>query len=254
MNSGRQGDHLWRGSQERQDREVKTLHPRHPERRVPQRAFPGIPPGAPRRALDLAVAGVGLLVVVLLSPLIVAIVIVIRLSSPGPIFYRQTRVGQGGRHFTMYKFRSMTTDSGPEVTASSDPRITRVGRVLRKTKVDELPQLFNLLRGDMTLVGPRPETPRLAARYEPDQAVVFRYRPGVTGLVQIYMPDSDVLPADLGDPEDYYIKQLVPVRVAIDLEYLSHPTLLMTLEILVKTALFLFRGPRQPAAPRVVGS
>jgi lipopolysaccharide/colanic/teichoic acid biosynthesis glycosyltransferase len=215
---------------------------------------PGISPGAPRRALDLIVGGIGLLVLVLLSPLIVGIVIAIRLSSPGPILYRQKRVGQGGRVFTMYKFRSMRMKSGPEVTAPGDSRVTPVGRGLRTLKLDELPQLFNLLRGDMTLVGPRPETPRLAMRYGTDQAVVFRYRPGVTGPCQIRMPDSGLLPNDVHHPEDYYIKELVPARVALDFEYLSDPTIIRTLGLLLETALFIVRGPKEPAPIQDVGS
>lgn len=120
-------------------------------------------PGAARRVLDVAF---GLLALVVLSPALLVLAVLVRVTSRGPAVFCQQRVGAGGRLFTLYKFRSMSCDSaGPEVTTGADPRVTRVGRLLRGTSLDELPQLLNLVRGDMTLVGPRPETPGLARRY-----------------------------------------------------------------------------------------
>jgi lipopolysaccharide/colanic/teichoic acid biosynthesis glycosyltransferase len=181
-----------------------------------------IPPDAWRRLLDLAVTAVAL---VALAPLLALLALLVRATSPGPALFRQARVGEGGRLFTLLKFRSMRQGTaGSEVTANGDPRVTRLGALLRATSLDELPQILNILRGDMTLVGPRPETPALAARYPAAYAVVFRYRPGLTGPAQVHLRDADVLPPRLDDVEAFYLTTLVPRRVAADLEYLRHPT------------------------------
>src|SRR5437762_3191884 len=130
-------------------------------------------------------------------------------------------------------------ERGPEVTRGSDPRITPVGRLLRSSGIDELPQLANVLRGEMTLVGPRPETPALAARYPPACAHIFRYRPGITGLAQLRLRDSMTLPPG-DDVASYYFRALVPRRVAFDLEYQAEPTLRRTLAVLMATLKHLF--------------
>jgi lipopolysaccharide/colanic/teichoic acid biosynthesis glycosyltransferase len=193
----------------------------------------------PRRALDLTVATVTL---VLMSPLFALIAIAVRFESRGPVIFRQERVGAGGRTFTMMKFRSMRPSArGPEVTASGDPRITRVGRVLRRLGLDELPQLLNIVRGDMTLVGPRPETPALAARYPPQCVEVFRYRPGLTGPAQVRLRDDETLPTGVVDVEAYYLSTIVPRRVAVDLEFQATASLRTTLDVIRETALYLTR-------------
>ena len=128
--------------------------------------------------------------------------------------------------------------SGPEVTAPDDLRVTRLGGLLRKTSIDELPQMVNVLLGHMTLVGPRPESVALAARYPGDFQFIFRYRPGVTGPSQVLVRDEKVL-GDVGDVEAYYLSELVPHRVATDLSYLSNPTLVVTVRWLVGTGLYL---------------
>jgi lipopolysaccharide/colanic/teichoic acid biosynthesis glycosyltransferase len=132
-----------------------------------------------------------------------------------------------------------TGTDGPNITRRRDPRVTPVGRCLRRYGLDELPQLVNVLRGDMTLVGPRPEVPSLADRYPPSCRAVFDYRPGLTGPVQVGMPDENALPADVDDPERYYIEELVPIRTALDLEYLADPSLRRTLGHLVDTARYM---------------
>ena len=165
-----------------------------------------------------------------LSPLLAAIAVAIRLEGPGPVLFRQARIGCGGAPFTMLKFRSMrASSSGPEVTARDDAGITRVGRLLRRVGLDELPQLLNIVRGEMTLVGPRPETPALAARYPPELATVFRYTPGLTGPAQICLRDEDTLVSGLSDPHSYYLTQIVPKRVAVDLEFQATVSLRSTL-------------------------
>jgi lipopolysaccharide/colanic/teichoic acid biosynthesis glycosyltransferase len=206
---------------------------------------PGVAPSHARRALDLVVSAAALL---LLSPMILVVALAVKLTSAGPVLFRQVRVGQGGRPFTLLKFRTMRPGTrGPEVTRGDDPRITRVGKLLRTTGIDELPQFFNVLRGDMTLVGPRPETPALADRYPAACRVVFAHRPGLTGPTQVRLRDKDVLPpAGTSDLEGYYLRELVPSRVALDFSYLDDASLQRTVSMLWRTAVYVLRG--SPAA------
>jgi lipopolysaccharide/colanic/teichoic acid biosynthesis glycosyltransferase len=206
---------------------------------------PGVAPSPARRALDLVVSAAALL---LLSPMILVVALSVKLTSAGPVLFRQVRVGQGGRPFTLYKFRTMRPGTrGPEVTRGDDPRITRVGKLLRTTGIDELPQFLNVLRGEMTLVGPRPETPALADRYPAACRVVFQHRPGLTGPTQVRLRDKDVLPpAGTPDLEGYYLRELVPSRVALDFSYLDDASLARTIGMLWHTAVYVLRG--SPAA------
>jgi len=198
----------------------------------------GIGPGAARRCLDVAASALALAV-----PLL-ALMLLVRLTSPGPALFRQIRLGQGGRPFVIYKLRSMRLNTGgPEITMSGDPRVTRLGRVLRRTSLDELPQLWHVLRGQMTLVGPRPETPTLAAGYPPRCRFVFVYRPGLTGPAQVRMRDADVL-GEAADPDtDRYLHQVVPARTAIEARYLAQPTLRATFGVLADTVRHLLGRP-----------
>ncbi len=206
-----------------------------------------------RRGLDIVVAVVALLVA---TPLLVVAVLAIRRTSPGPVLFRQTRVGVRGRPFTILKLRTMTVGApGLDITVRGDPRVTRVGEVLRRTSVDELPQLLNVLRGDMTLVGPRPETVELAGRYPIDCRWVLQHTPGLTGPAQVRLRDVRVLEPDhelaggtVGettpiDPERWYLEQVVPRRVSLDASYLSAPSLPRTVAVLVETGVYLLRGP-----------
>jgi lipopolysaccharide/colanic/teichoic acid biosynthesis glycosyltransferase len=171
-----------------------------------------------------------------LSPLLAAVALLVRVTSRGPSLFRQQRVGEGGTVFTLYKFRSMHWGSeGPEVTARADPRVTPLGRLIRRTKVDELPQLLNLVRGDMTLVGPRPETIALARRYPAECQWVFAYRPGLTGPVQLSSRELAAPPEGERDPEGYYLNVLVPRRVALDAEFLAAPSLPRELAMVLRT-------------------
>lgn len=198
-------------------------------------------PGWPRRFLDLVVAVLGL---VLCAPLLLAAVLAVRMSGPGPVLFRQARVGQGGRPFNIYKLRTMHHGMpGPDLTAAGDRRVTRVGHLLRSTSIDELPQLVNVLIGHMTLVGPRPETVKLAARYPESCRDVFRYRPGLTGPTQLAFRDENVLGLSATDLESYYLTTLVPARTGVDLEFLARPTLARTLGVLVATVLFILHAP-----------
>jgi lipopolysaccharide/colanic/teichoic acid biosynthesis glycosyltransferase len=193
--------------------------------------MPSIAPSRGRRTLDLIVSVLALAVI---WPLLLVLLLGARASTRGSAIYRQVRVGQGGVPFTIYKIRSMRAESGgPEITAPDDKRVTRLGAVLRASSLDELPQLINVLRGEMTLVGARPETVALAHRYPPESRAVFAHRPGLTGPVQIRLRDA-VPPT--ADPEAYYLNELLPARVALDFEYLSNPSVTATLGLMAETA------------------
>jgi lipopolysaccharide/colanic/teichoic acid biosynthesis glycosyltransferase len=187
--------------------------------------------GVARRTLDIVVS---LLLLVASLPLLAAIALALALSGGGPVLFRQERVGEGGRLFTIYKFRTMVDGArGSEVAAPGDPRVTRLGSVLRAQHLDELPQLANVLFGHMTLVGPRPETPALASRYPPECSGILAFRPGLTGPCQLRMRRAHIPPGR--DPEEYYLTELVPQRVRLDFAYVDSATLRHTLAVLVST-------------------
>src|SRR6266536_2032 len=203
---------------------------------------PGVPPSLPRRVLDLLTTGTAF---VLLAPLLAAVALLVTMTSPGPVVFRQERVGQGGVPFTLLKFRTMRTGSrGPNVTTADDHRLTPFGRLLRLAGLDELPQLFNILKGEMTLVGPRPETPDLAMRYPSGCDAVFSYRPGLTGPAAVRLRDRDELRSPYQDLEEYYLRVVVPTKVAVDLDFLTAPTLPRTLGVIVETLLYIVTGGR----------
>ena len=184
-----------------------------------------------KRALDLAVA-VPLLVI--LSPVLVALAAAVRLTSRGPAFHRATRVGRDGRPFTMLKLRTMRAGPGAAITTRDDPRMTALGRALRRARLDELPQLFNVVRGEMSLVGPRPEDPRFVALYSEEQRAVLALRPGITGAAQLVFRDEAAL-LDPADPEGSYIRAVLPRKLAIDLEYARGRSLAGDLRIMGMT-------------------
>jgi lipopolysaccharide/colanic/teichoic acid biosynthesis glycosyltransferase len=206
---------------------------------------PGIGPSPARRLLDV---GVALMALTMLSPLLLCVAAAVRVSTGGSAIFRQRRVGQGGVPFTLLKFRTMRASmTGPEVTAPGDARVTPLGALLRRTSVDELPQLLNVLRGSMTLVGPRPESLPLAMRYPPECRSVFRYRPGLTGPSQVLVHDDRVLD-QVADVEGFYLRELVPKRVATDMRYLTDPTLRRTIAWICNTVRYI-AGVTLPAAP-----
>jgi lipopolysaccharide/colanic/teichoic acid biosynthesis glycosyltransferase len=189
--------------------------------------------------MDVAFSGVLLL---LLTPLFAVLASLIRFSSPGPVFFRQERVGLNGEPFRLFKFRSMRVqNSGPSVTAGDDDRITPIGKILRRSKLDELPQLLNVLRGEMSLVGPRPEVQRFVAHYTAEQRHVLTVRPGITGLSQIEYRDEERLLAGRDDVEDFYIREVMPRKLEIDLRYLRERSLAGDFILLFRTGLALFR-------------
>lgn len=189
--------------------------------------------GIGRRTLDVLGAAIGL---ALLVPLLAAIALAIRVSSSGPFLFRQVRLTSGRREFAILKFRTMrVTPGGPEITANGDDRITAIGVFLRRSHFDELPQLVNVLRGEMTLVGPRPETVAMAARYPAECQWVLEHRPGLTGPTQVRSRAFNNIPDDVVDTERWYLEHLVRQRVKMDATYLDHPTLGATLRVLIQT-------------------
>lgn len=187
-----------------------------------------------RRLFDITASAAGLAV---LSPLFLLVGLWIKLDSPGPVFYRATRVGRNGAPFRLYKFRSMAAGAdrqGPGITATGDARVTRVGRLLRRSKLDELPQLINVLQGEMSLVGPRPEDPRYVALYTPEQRRVLAVRPGITSAASLAYRHEEQLLAG-ADWETLYREQVLPAKLAIDLDYLDRRTLWSDLALIVRT-------------------
>ena len=179
-----------------------------------------------KRLFDMLAAGLGL---VLLAPLLLAIALWIRLDSPGPVFFRQQRVGRFGALFRIHKYRTMHAESpadAPLITALTDPRITRAGQVLRRTKLDELPQLLDVLAGTMSLVGPRPEVPRYVALYPAElREKVLSVRPGITDPASIAYRDEGALLAAAADPERVYIEQVMPAKLRHAAQYVDRMSL-----------------------------
>jgi lipopolysaccharide/colanic/teichoic acid biosynthesis glycosyltransferase len=196
--------------------------------------------------LDLVFAIVGLL---LTFPLTVAISIVVRLSSPGPALHKARRCGRNGEPFVLYKFRSMRLDaasSGPGITAAGDRRVTGVGRFLRSTKLDELPQLWNVLRGDMSIVGPRPEDPRYVDWYTAEQREILRWRPGITSPASVtYRNEESVLAA--AENLDIAYRSVMAEKIRIDLGYFRSASLLGDLRWMYRTALAVIGSNRTAA-------
>ena len=172
------------------------------------------------RAFDVVLAVTGLLVT---SPLLFAAAVTVALTSPGGVLFRQKRVGRHGRNFTLYKLRTMrASDHGPQVTSGNDPRITRAGRFLRKTKLDELPTFWNVLKGDMAMVGPRPEVPRYVKLEDPMWQRVLSVRPGITDPVTLDLRSEEELLLHVeGDTEEYYLTELQPQKIRGYVDYLQ---------------------------------
>jgi lipopolysaccharide/colanic/teichoic acid biosynthesis glycosyltransferase len=188
-----------------------------------------------KRLFDILVSFSALLV---LLPVLLVLSIAVAAGSPGGAFFRQTRVGLMGREFQLLKFRSMRPGSeakGQITVGERDPRITGVGHFLRRTKMDELPQLLNVLMGDMSLVGPRPEVPKYVALYTPKQRRVLEVRPGITSLASIrYIKENEILGRS-SDPERTYVDEVMPAKLALDLQYVRERNLMLDLRILFRT-------------------
>ena len=174
---------------------------------------------AVKRLFDVVASGIGLIV---LSPLFLLLAVAVKVDSKGTVYFRQIRVGKDGREFDILKFRTMITDAekrGLQITVGTDARITRVGRILRKIKLDELPQLINVFIGEMSLVGPRPEVPKYVAMYTEEQRQVLIVRPGITDLASVKFRNESEILASCDDPEDTYIHEIMPGKLRINLDY-----------------------------------
>lgn len=189
-----------------------------------------------RRTLDVLL---GSALLVLAIPVLAVSAALILLTDGRPVLFTQDRIGERGRCFRMYKLRTMRVAAGPgaAVTATNDVRITRVGQLLRRTSFDELPQLWQVVRGQMTLVGPRPESQTLAARYPEDCRFVLDARPGLTGPAQLAFRERSAVPPPGWDVEAWYLTVLVPIRARADREFLDNPTVRACLRHLVRTAM-----------------
>lgn len=179
-----------------------------------------------------------LLGIILLAPIFLIVAIWIKLDSPGSVFFRQTRIGQFGREFSIYKFRTMVANAeslGKQITVANDRRITRSGQFLRKFKLDELPQLFNVLRGDMSLVGPRPEVPRYVELYTPEQRQVLKVRPGITDVASIEFRNENDLLANALNFEEAYIQEIMPKKLELNLQYIERASLGFDFLIILQT-------------------
>jgi len=188
-----------------------------------------------KRALDIFAAAAGLLI---LAPVFAIVAVSIKLSSPGPVLFRQTRIGRHGRPFNIWKFRSMLKQSlrnDSAITVAGDRRITAIGGLLRRFKLDELPQLWNVFCGDMSLVGPRPEVPIYVAQYTQEQRTVLSVRPGITDPSSLTYRNEEDLLATHGDPENLYRTQILPDKLARSRNYLQNITLYSDLRIILET-------------------
>ena len=189
-----------------------------------------------KRLLDILAAVAGL---TLLAPLFAAVALLIKLDSPGPVFFKQQRIGKGFRPFWIYKFRTMKVDadSGPALTVGADRRITRAGAFLRRSKIDELPQLINILTGDMTIVGPRPEVPRYVEAFRRDYEEILKVRPGLTDLASLKYRDESALLGQSGDPEEEYLRRILPDKIRLAKDYIHRSSLLFDINLIGKTLL-----------------
>lgn len=196
-----------------------------------------------KRLFDMALAAIGL---VLLAPLFIGLALAIRLDSRGPVFFRQERVGRHGRIYRIHKFRTMVPDadrSGPQLTVAGDPRVTGVGRYLRRYKLDELPQLLDVLRGEMSLVGPRPEVPRYVAHYPAEvRDIVLSVRPGITDWAAIEFRNENELLAGAKDPERTYLEEVLPAKLARYVEYVRNQSLAGDIRIIFLTLMAIVRA------------
>ena len=198
--------------------------------------------GIPRWA-DAGIALVGLLAI---SPIMALSALAIVVTSGWPVLFRQKRVGRGGQTFTLVKFRTMTSSiDGPEITRKGDRRVTRVGKFLRQTKMDELPTLWNIVRGDMALVGPRPEVPRYVKLDDPKWATILKVRPGITDPVTVQLRnEEDLLSGIDGDLESYYVNELQPAKLRGYLYYLQNRSVRSDLRLLYQTLAAVIRNRR----------
>lgn len=195
-----------------------------------------------KRLFDILASSTAL---ILLLPILIVLALAVALGSPGGAFFQQVRVGRGGREFKLLKFRSMRpgSEAGGQITVGDrDPRITGVGHFMRRSKLDELPQLINILKGDMSVVGPRPEVPKYVAFYTAEQRKVLNVRPGLSSLASIaYINENEVLGRS-NDPERTYVEEVMPAKLELDLRYVREQSLALDLSVITGTIGRLVKG------------
>ncbi|HZR26247.1 MAG TPA: sugar transferase [Vicinamibacterales bacterium] len=202
-----------------------------------------------KRLFDLTVSLVGLLVT---APLAAILAVLVKIDSRGPVLYGSERIGRGGRPFRMFKFRTMVLNAdqlGGTSTPENDPRLTRMGRWLRATKLDELPQLLNVVRGEMSLVGPRPQVAWAVALYTPEQRTLLHVRPGITDYASIRFRNEAELLKGSADPDLAYLELVAPEKLRLGLQYVSHRTFAEDLRILAATIVSLCGGRPERLLP-----
>ena len=195
-----------------------------------------------KRLFDILFSTFGLLI---LSPLFCIVAILIKLNGSGPVFFRQERIGRNFKPFRIFKFRSMTDDApskGPSITVGGDKRVTRFGRFLRKTKIDELPQLINVLKGDMSFVGPRPEVKKYVEIFRKDYEKLLTIRPGITDPASIKYAEEEKVLSQTDDWEKDYIEKILPEKIRLASEYVERHNILMDIKILFRTFFKVVKG------------
>ena len=198
-----------------------------------------------KRVFDLICAIMGLLII---GPLLAIIALFIKLEDNGPVFYRGSRIGRYKIPFNIFKFRSMVVNAdqiGGSSTGDDDPRITKIGKLLRKYKLDELPQLFNVLFGDMSIVGPRPEVQYYVDMYTEDEKIILSARPGITDWASLWNSDEGVLLAGVEDPDKVYLEEIRPEKLRLQMEYVQKRNLWVDLVIIVQTIITIIGRPVQ---------
>lgn len=180
-----------------------------------------------------------IIILVLSLPLFIIASLLIKLSSKGPVIFKQERVGKNGKIFKLLKFRTMRKTSGPSITSSADKRITKIGKFLRRMKIDELPQLINVLKRDLSVVGPRPELPEIVKTYNDEQRKILSFKSGITSLASLRFRDEERF-LDSNNVLEYYVKKILPVKIRCDLEYFEKSSFWSDLIIIVKTIRSIF--------------
>jgi len=194
---------------------------------------------AVKRVFDVCCSALGLVVT---SPILLAAAVAVGTTSPGGVLFRQERMGRGGKPFTIYKFRSMRKDNaGLKITTGHDARVTPVGKFLRKSKIDELPQLWNVLKGDMSFVGPRPEVKEYTDLYNAEQRQIFLVRPGITDLASIEFRNENDLLTSSDDPNRTYIEEIMPYKIDLGLTYIENLSLGYDIKLILRTLITVIR-------------
>ena len=189
-----------------------------------------------KRVFDIIVSFCG---IIILFPLIIIVSILIKITSKGPVLFKQVRVTKNGKLFKIYKFRTMKENSegNKQITVGKDNRITGIGHILRKTKLDELPQLFNVLKGEMSLVGPRPEVPKYVELYTDEQIEILKVPAGITDYASIYFSNESELLGEAENPEEFYIKKIMPYKIELNKKYINEIGIMTDIKIIILTIL-----------------